>query len=295
MLINMNTPMNIQDAEKVLLEIKELMDELNVTFFLRHGTCLGAIRDNEIIKWDDDLDIGSIIGMNGLTKKTIYKAINKFKLAGFEVEAGESPGHIGVTLRKFGIVTDWSCYRIIDGSIYQYPAVKIPAELHDDLKPISFLGTTFLVPNPPEEYFLLKYGPEWHIPKEKDYEGDIINSIPESVILQQPSIFTRINKLLFPNKYITKIRILTHDNKPVELAKVTLVGIGRCTTDHEGYAKFNLLTKSLHFEDLYSVIIEKDKDKEILYLEILKPGINYYYLPSKDKSHGRSNVLKELR
>tara|TARA_B100001105_G_scaffold88120_1_gene69907 strand:+ start:1076 stop:1951 length:876 start_codon:yes stop_codon:yes gene_type:complete len=291
----MNIPMNIHNAEKVLLEIKELMDELNVIFFLRHGTCLGAVRDGELIKWDDDLDIGSIIGMNGLGKKSIYETVDKFRLAGFEVEVGESPGHIGVTLWKFGITIDWSCYRIIQGSIYQYPASKIPAKLHDDLKPISFLGTTFLVPNPPEEYFLLKYGSEWQTPKKVDYESDVINLIPESVILQQPSIFTRIHKLFFPNKYITKIRILTHDNKPVELAKVTLVGIGKCTTDHEGYAKFNLLSKRLHFEDLYAVIIEKEKEKEILYLEILKPGINYYYLPSNDQTSGRSYVLQEER
>jgi|ETN01SMinimDraft_4_1059930.scaffolds.fasta_scaffold06072_5 hypothetical protein len=287
-------PMDIQKGEKVLLEIKELMDELNVIFFLRHGTCLAAVRDGQLIKWDDDLDIGSIIGMNGLNEKSIYETVDKFKLAGFEVEAGESSLNIQVTLCKFGISADWTCYKIFQGSIYQYPVVKIPVELHDDLKPISFLGATFFVPNPPEKYLELKYGSEWQIPKEMDYEGDIINSIPESVILQQSCIFTRIHKFFFPNKYITKIRILTHDNKPVELAKVTLVGIGNCTTDYQGYAKFDLISKRMHFKDEYAVMIEtKNKEKEILFQEVLKPGLNYDYLPDKDHTSGRLHVLKE--
>jgi len=281
-------PMDIQNAEKILLEIKELMDELNVIFFLRHGTCLGAVRDAQLIPWDDDLDIGSIIGMNGLDENSINKTVDKFKFAGFKTEVSESSFHIGVTLSKLGILIDWTCYKVREGSIYQYPGVKIPIELHDNLKPISFLGDTFFVPNPPEKYLLIKYGPEWHTPKQMDYEGDIVNSIPESTIPLQFGIFTRIQKFFFPKKFITKIRVLTHDNSPVESANVTIVGLKKCITDSQGYAKFDLLVK-----DWYAVIIEKGKEKEILYTEILKPGLNYYYLPNKFETSGRIQVLKE--
>ncbi len=110
--------MDIQKAENILLEIKELMDESNVVFFLRNGTCLGVIRDGELIKWDDDLDIGSIIGMHSLNEKTIYEIVDKFKLADFEiVHVGESLLHIGVTLRKSGIPIDWICYKKFEGYI----------------------------------------------------------------------------------------------------------------------------------------------------------------------------------
>ena len=39
--------------------------------------------------------------------------------------------------------------------------------------------------------------------------------------------------------------------------------------------------------------IEKGKEKEILYEESLKPGSNYYYLPDKNKTSGRTYILKE--
>ena len=50
--------MEMTVAETVLKEAKQILDELGIVFFLRHGTCLGAIREGCLIAWDDDLDIG---------------------------------------------------------------------------------------------------------------------------------------------------------------------------------------------------------------------------------------------
>ena len=54
--------MHMGDAEKVLLEIRQLLNDTNIIFFLRHGTCLGAVRDGALIPWDDDIDMGQSSG-----------------------------------------------------------------------------------------------------------------------------------------------------------------------------------------------------------------------------------------
>ena len=148
----------------------------------------------------------------------------------------------------------------------------------------------FSVPNPAETYLTLKYGPNWSTPKKNDYQDDIINSVPESVLADQFSILTKIRKFFFPSNYIAKIRILSSDEKPVQKAKVTIVGLKTAITNKDGYAEFDLLSK-----DWYAVVIEIGNKKEILYEEILQPGLKYDYLPSKSKSSGRTFVLKEKK
>ena len=42
-------PMNVADAERLLREAKQIFDDCGVVFFLRQGTCLGAVRDQALI------------------------------------------------------------------------------------------------------------------------------------------------------------------------------------------------------------------------------------------------------
>ena len=58
-------PMDTISAENVLREFKSIVDSIGVTFFLRQGTCLGAVRDQHIIPWDDDIDVGSCLCILG--------------------------------------------------------------------------------------------------------------------------------------------------------------------------------------------------------------------------------------
>ncbi|MFC1953611.1 LicD family protein, partial [Chloroflexota bacterium] len=93
-------PIDVPTAEEVLKEIKQILDEMGITFFLHSGVCLGAVRDNGIMPWDDDLDLGVIIGLNGITEDSISPILSAFRENGYIVGVRRSDMHISVPLLK---------------------------------------------------------------------------------------------------------------------------------------------------------------------------------------------------
>ena len=287
-------PMDMTVAETLLKEAKQILDQLGIAFFLRHGTCLGAVRDQAFIPWDDDLDIGSVIGLHGLTEEIVEKAAVEFRKHGYSAEVIDSELHMSVDLKKQGTQMDWTCYRIIDDSIYQWPVLKIPVGLHKNLKEIEFLGTTFMVPNPPEEYFRLKYGPDWMTPKQAgEFEQEVLDLMED----RSGSSDDSENVLQLANQRDEKLhtgslKVVGFDGETVAGAEVTLAptsvltGLDKANTNEDGYVYFNLPE-----EACYVVAVELDGRKEILYLEELEPDVEYLYKPDAEHPTGRANAL----
>ncbi len=227
-------PMVMDTAEVLLKEAKQIMDDLGVVFFLRQGTCLGAIRDNALIPWDDDLDLGSVIGLYGLDGKTVDQVVERvataFRDKGFFAKVEGNNQYISVTMMKSSTRVDWLCHRIIGDCVYQYPGVRFPVNLFTELKEIDFLGEKFLAPNPPEEYLRLKYGEEWMIPKKEEYEKDVVGLSPEGPIAGQPGLWKQFFSKLFMPSRSGKIRILDLDGEPVAGAEVVIAGLNKSKT-----------------------------------------------------------------
>ena len=78
-----NPPIDVVVAANNLKEAKQIMDRLGVVFVLGSGTCLGAIRDNALIPWDDDVDLMSVISINGLTAESMPTIAEAFRHNGF--------------------------------------------------------------------------------------------------------------------------------------------------------------------------------------------------------------------
>ncbi len=128
--MNTLTPIDVSAAEVVLKEAKEIMDQLGVVFFLRQGTCLGAIRDNAILAWDDDIDIGSVIGLHGLTNESVHDVVDRvvaaFSERGFSTRVEQTSSYLYVLLLKSSIRIDWECFHIIKGTIQHWPPKRFP-------------------------------------------------------------------------------------------------------------------------------------------------------------------------
>ena len=289
------TPMDMSVAEALLKEVKQILDRLGRVFFLRHGTCLGAVRDHAFIEWDDDLDIGSVIGLHGLTEERIRSAAPVFEENGFAVSIREGELSIAVKLEKSGSQVDWTCYRIIDDSIYQWPLTQIPVSLHTDLKEIDFLGEKFCVPNPPEEYLRLKYGPDWMVPKRAGgFEQGIFDLMAETTLPATSDGIMALSNELDPRRHTGSLKILDVEGRSVEGAEVSLVATtvlarpAKAKTNTDGYVYFSLPGQA---GDGYVIGIEYGEHKEILYGEYLDPHVDYVYRPDPQNPVGRVNAL----
>jgi hypothetical protein len=252
-----NPPMDLTSAENNLKEVKQVLDQLGVVFFLYSGTCLGATRDKAFIPWDDDIDLLSVIGMNGLTEEIVEAAAAIFRERGYFIREIDGAHTSTRSMMKNYVRVGWDAAHIIDGAIYAYPGVRLPIELFEQPKEIEFLGEKFLVPNPPEDYLSLKYGAEWMVPKKSGlYEMDVVEKIPDSGLTGQPS----------------SLRVLDHDGVPVPDAEVVLVGNGRSRTDENGYAEL-----ILPGTDWYAIVIRYPGHEQVLYMEEMEPNKTYVY------------------
>ena len=280
-------PIDVTTAEKVLKEIKQILDELGGTFFLSSGVCLGAIRDNGLIPWDDDLDVGSVIGLHGLTEKSIDRVVTAFRDNDFITAVMRQDQQISVPLLKSSIRTDLQCNRIIDGSIFNYPGIRTPIRLFTHLKEIDFLGEKFYVPNPPEEYLRLKYGEDWRTPKKIGcYEKDILAQVPEGSSPGRAGKLKQFTiKHLLPWR-ATQIRVLDSEGTPVAGAEVVVAGLGRSSTNRQGYAKLYIPS-----DFIYALVVRFANHEEVLYEERLSPGETYLYRADAQVTSGRNFTL----
>ena len=169
---------DIDNTTKALKEVKQILDDLGITFFLISGTCLGAIRDNGIIPWDDDVDIGSVIGLHGITEESLEAIVAAFLSNGFLTRVDHYGPNSFLPLVKYSSYISWTCFPALDGHIVQFPFLKTPLSFFTDLKEITFLDEKFYVPNPPEEFLRLKYGDDWRVPKKSGvFENDVLNQV----------------------------------------------------------------------------------------------------------------------
>jgi len=271
-------PINPELAKPMLKEAKEILDPLGILFWLRQGTCLGAVRDQAFIPWDDDIDLGSVIGLNGLTEDMIDPVFDAFRERGYYVNVESNDRWIAGGMMKSSTRIDLTFFRIIDDSIFHFPFIWIPARLFANLKEIEFMDGKYLVPNPPEEYLTAKYGPNWITPKE-DYEKDVLEQVSKSPVAKAAPV---------QGQPATKIRVLNLRGELVSGAEVSVVGLAEENTDANGCVEFGL-----PYNDFYAVVIKFEDHEEILYQELLSPGASYIYTPDASITNGRLMALSE--
>lgn len=268
-----NPPMDPVAAERILKEAKSILHGHGVVFLMQSGSCLGAVRDKAFIPWDDDMDIASVIGINGLSPTLIDTIIAEFRSNGYYCKINYSnlndpPYSYGYSVIKDWVRLDWACMSVVDGHVYSFPGIRVPANQFTNPLEIDFLGEKFHVPNPPEEYLRLKYGPEWMIPKKAGYyEKDVVEQVSAYGV----------------DGGLCSIRVLDDDSNPVTGAEIKIAVGGRFITDNNGYADVVLPAEGISY---YALTVIYPGHEVVLYEEQLEPSNKYVYRASAyaDKS-----------
>ena len=163
--------------KKEFLKICDILNELKINYFLQTGILLGAIRDNDFIKWDWDIEIS--VFSNELLPN-IDLIVNKLKNDGFKIKqinkkkkdskidfVGEYPEDVtGYT------IWSWNYSQIKD--VYWRREFSVPSKFLNSFSKINFLGRQFNCPNNPEKYLEFAYG-NWKVPL-RSSDKDLYNS-----------------------------------------------------------------------------------------------------------------------
>lgn len=168
--------MNIEDAEKVFLEVHEILNRFQIKLFLSDGTMLGAIRDKGIIPWDFDID-SRVAAVNW-----DFSIFKEFERNGFRCEKVIIPKLYqdlpsGSNLYKqgidFGIGLNYY-YPPEDAVVFlagkpSNPGTVQPARFYKGDHFTDFLNIKVRIPYPPMEYIERIYGVNWKAPSKSKH------------------------------------------------------------------------------------------------------------------------------
>lgn len=157
-----SVPISVEKAKELLQTTKQLFNSRGIHFSLVFGTLLGAVRDNDLIKGDEDVDVFTD-NEKELRRNLPYFYDNGLKVCRIYEHYYYSfhttnNSYIDVYIKdnfSFSIWSPW-CYRL-----YKHAVPKWYLWKYDT---VFFLGIECLVPHKPERLLKLWYGKDWRIP-----------------------------------------------------------------------------------------------------------------------------------
>ena len=177
---------NESSAINLLKVTTEILEELNIPYWLEGGTLLGAVRDQKLIPWDHDLDIGIKFTTNKEISLLIRMLKKHFIVRSLTFQNDPKIWKLG-KYRILKVYTKKSSFKrtslCLDIFLYYKGYVKDKGEVYryvvwgknayhstkyfDTLNEISFYGLKVKIPSNPEKFLQIKYGTDWKTPKKK--------------------------------------------------------------------------------------------------------------------------------
>jgi lipopolysaccharide cholinephosphotransferase len=191
--------LNIKIATKNLLDLKKIIDGHSIKFGLIYGTLLGAIREHNFIKHDEDIDLF----MLDEDKDSLLTILQEIIDAGFQIIRYD--GKL-LSISRNDEYIDFYFFRK-NKFLYRKCDVglKVKAKYLENTVDYKFLGKKFQVPKNAASFLVDLYGKNWKIPIKDvaamDYNKYII--LREKIKDNLPFLFI----------FISNIKKLFHINK----------------------------------------------------------------------------------
>jgi phosphorylcholine metabolism protein LicD len=176
--VRIRTKKELEIRKQEFLKICKILDRINIKYFLQTGVLLGAIRENDFIHWDWDVEIAVFTSE---FEKKIDHFVDEIKTEGFEILFVDScssqlkidfKGQLTSETTKYSI-NGWSHNK--DKKIYWRKRLKVPDHFWNDLREIELFGKQHLAPYPPEKYLEYHYG-DWKTPLRSSDKSKILTT-----------------------------------------------------------------------------------------------------------------------
>jgi hypothetical protein len=144
-------------AKTALIHLQREFDSFNQRFFLISGTLLGCIREQAILPFDKDIDVGVTEDVD------LAQLAQKLRCTGHFLIQHHAHSRVLQLRHRSGVLIDiFQHWR--EGNKVWHSGQK--ARWHNStfgLKQTEFLGQLFWIPDQPEQYLEENYG-EWRVP-----------------------------------------------------------------------------------------------------------------------------------
>ena len=195
--LRLRTKVELEDRKKGFLEIVKILKSNNIFFFLQGGVLLGAVRNNNFIQWDWDVEI-SLFSDEFFEKRELIKNAlleNGFKIIreNFErerikIDVYKYQNHTTTGFTLFGWTLNKEKKKIFRDEI------NIPTKFIDNMEKITFFDEEFYCPGPVNDYLTYQYG-DWR----KELRSDIKSQYMSNKFYKKKSfkekILNRIKKV----------------------------------------------------------------------------------------------------
>jgi len=170
---------NLEEAERMLPAITEIIEKHKINYWLEGGTLLGIRRENRLLPWDDDIDISlladEIPKLKALSKelknkgyrlreRRFKKTCNQFKEGNLRMIKIRERRFFGFLKGKVCLdifvkyTTNEKSYWEIDNK-----TKYVPYHFYQNLKTIVFQNKVYPIPEDTDGYLTFRYG-DWQTP-----------------------------------------------------------------------------------------------------------------------------------